>query len=368
VALVIVGSTRAPDGPVARALGWGPTAFVGRISYGLYLWHWPIFLVLDGSRTGLTGWALFAVRCAVTFAFAVASWYVVETPVRRLTFTSWRTWAWIPAGAVTAVAVLLATTTEVGATDILLPPTSVHAALARYEDGGFPPGGTRLRVLVVGDSLSLTVGFWTSPYGPRYDEVLRGRQLDGCGLVTTVPYVLHGTPTYPLAPCAQWPTIWGQDVARLRPQVVLLVVGWWECMDRLYQGRYQHLGEPAFDAYERSRLEQAVRVLTASGAHLDVATAPYFDSGRQLDGQPWDEDDPARVDRLNQLIVEVAAGHRRTVSVVPLHRWLDPDGHYAYRIDGQVMRFADGVHTTEAAGTYLAPRLLPLLAASAPSR
>jgi hypothetical protein len=156
--------------------------------------------------------------------------------------------------------------------------------------------------------------------------------------------------------------MWGSDVATLHPQVVVLVVGWWETMDRLYQGRWQHLGEPAFDAYERSQLELAVSVLGADGAQVVITTAPYFDSGEQPNGQPWDEDSPTRVNILNRLIASVAAEHPN-VTLIPLNRYLDPHGSYQYRIGGQVMRFGDGVHTTEAAGTYLAPKILPQLVA-----
>ncbi len=71
------------SGPVARVLAVRPLVWLGVISYGVYLWHWPIFLVLNGERTGLSGYALFAVRCVATLTAAVVSWWVIEQPVRR---------------------------------------------------------------------------------------------------------------------------------------------------------------------------------------------------------------------------------------------------------------------------------------------
>jgi hypothetical protein len=187
--------------------------------------------------------------------------------------------------------------------------------------------------------------------------------MSGCGLATPQPYNLHGTPTNSLAPCSTWPTLWQNDVDTLHPQVVALIIGWWDCMDRFYQGRWQHLGQPSFDAYETAQLEKAVSVLSSEGARVALMTSPYFDTGEQLDGQPWDEDMPARVNVLNRLIEQVASQHPGVVSVVPLNKYLDPDGHFTWTIDGKVMRLGDGVHTTPAAGPYLAPRILPQLAA-----
>jgi len=40
------------DGPMASFLALPPLVWVGRISYGLYLWHWPIYLVITESRAG----------------------------------------------------------------------------------------------------------------------------------------------------------------------------------------------------------------------------------------------------------------------------------------------------------------------------
>jgi hypothetical protein len=94
-----------------------------------------------------------------------------------------------------------------------------------------------------------------------------------------------------------------------------------------------------------------------------LMTAPSFDSGEQPDGQPWDEDSPAPVDRLNAIIGAVAAQHPGSVWVVPLNKCLDPNGHFTWTIGGKVVRQSDGIHTTVDGGTYLAPKILPDLAA-----
>ncbi len=166
----------------------------------------------------------------------------------------------------------------------------------------------------------------------------------------------------PFPNCATWPTWWADDVGQLHPQVVGLVIGFWEVVDRWFRGRWQHLGDPAFDAYEPAQLERAVTVLGSTGAKVALFTAPYFHTGEQPDGTPWPQDDPARVDRLNAIIGTVAARFPEEVRVLPLHAVLDPGGRFTWTIGGRVVRQQDGVHTTVAAGPLLARRLLPGLA------
>jgi peptidoglycan/LPS O-acetylase OafA/YrhL len=67
--------------PVARALAVAPMVFVGRISYGLYLWHLPILAAFGVLGAGLTPLAIPAV--AVAILAATASYYLVERPLRR---------------------------------------------------------------------------------------------------------------------------------------------------------------------------------------------------------------------------------------------------------------------------------------------
>jgi peptidoglycan/LPS O-acetylase OafA/YrhL len=72
-----------PDSwPLSRVLGIAPLAWLGRISYGLYLWHWPVYQALT-TNSGLRGWVLDLARIAVSLGLAVASFYLVERPVRR---------------------------------------------------------------------------------------------------------------------------------------------------------------------------------------------------------------------------------------------------------------------------------------------
>ncbi len=77
--------------------------WLGTISYGAYLWHYPVYIYFDSARTGLSGLSLLAVRFACTFALAAASYYLVERPVMYGTF--WRSLK----AAVPAIVLLVAT-------------------------------------------------------------------------------------------------------------------------------------------------------------------------------------------------------------------------------------------------------------------
>lgn len=75
------------DGPARWALSRRPLVALGAISYGVYLFHWPIYAVLDEQRVGGGRTPLFALRIAVTLVVATASYLLVERPVRRARWT-----------------------------------------------------------------------------------------------------------------------------------------------------------------------------------------------------------------------------------------------------------------------------------------
>ena len=81
--VVLLGAAQPGVNPMARLFETRPLVGLGLISYGVYLWHWPISLWITADNTGLDGFALFAVRSVVTLAASLASYYLVEMPIRR---------------------------------------------------------------------------------------------------------------------------------------------------------------------------------------------------------------------------------------------------------------------------------------------
>lgn len=83
VAAVLAHAVLSPSSPTARLLALAPLVALGRISYGVYLWHWPLFQFVTAARTGLSGVALLAVRLAMTLTVATVSFVLIEQPIRR---------------------------------------------------------------------------------------------------------------------------------------------------------------------------------------------------------------------------------------------------------------------------------------------
>ncbi|MEU1046651.1 acyltransferase [Streptomyces sp. NPDC005897] len=81
-ALLIACLARAPHTPVGRLLAAAPLRRLGLVSYSLYLWHWPVYLLLGEERLGFGGARRTAVLLTVSVALAWLSKVLVEDPVR----------------------------------------------------------------------------------------------------------------------------------------------------------------------------------------------------------------------------------------------------------------------------------------------
>ena len=362
VAAVIFVAITAQAAPLARALGNPVFRYVGKISYGAYLWHFPLFALLDAARVHLYGYPLLAVRVGMTLLVATASYYLVEVPIRRgrmRTLTEWKAWL-ATSGAFLAVVLVTVAAT--------LPATAGAASTVRVVGPQY--SGPPVKVAIFGDSVAWRMGFAMLASQPQdtYDVSIDNGAIVGCGVLRSSQYEEHGVDYNTAAACntstpvaSQWPALWHEDLDQFHPNVVVVLAGRWEVHNRLIGGRWEHIGEPAFDADLTQSLEQAVQVGTSTGALMVLMTSPCFDSGEQPNGQPWPEDSPARLAEYNAIVRSVAAEHPTTVQLDDFGAQLCPGGVFTTYFNGVQVRDGDGVHIapTPAAGQWVDEQVLP---------
>jgi peptidoglycan/LPS O-acetylase OafA/YrhL len=84
ITLVVIAVVAHPAARLGTLLGMGPLRWVGLRSYGIYLWHWPVYMLTRPDvDVPLSGWPLLALRLALTFGLAELSYRYVEQPIRR---------------------------------------------------------------------------------------------------------------------------------------------------------------------------------------------------------------------------------------------------------------------------------------------
>ena len=391
VAVLLAHVVLVPRGWSARVLAVAPLVLVGRISYGIYLWHWPTFIALNSDRTGRQGTDLFMVRCLVTLGVAALSYLVGRAPHPRRTTPAvahgspgsllspvWapsRLWSsrprpyarrdrrrgpwrrihsWRTGSSTGRPAPIPGHRAGTGPGPSDAAPSDGPAKAVHHH----PLAGRDPVIVVFGDSIAWTLVRYL-PSHPGLD--IRGRVLLGCGVARTGPYRYFGQ-TYPgVGPdCREWPTLWRRAIDADDPDVAFILVGRWETMDRMLEGRWTHVGDPAFDAYLRSELELAIATAGAHGARVVLATQPYNRRGEQLDGSLYPEDEPERVTAWNALLRDVAADHP-DVRVLDFGARVSPDGHFTWTAGGIQVR-SDGLHLTPSGvQDWIAPWLLPQL-------
>jgi peptidoglycan/LPS O-acetylase OafA/YrhL len=249
-------------GVLSGALAWRPIAWIGVVSYGAYLWHWPLILWLGTRET--SGSDLLVRRIAagtLTFAIAGASYYLIERPIRRRASHPART-VRIRRRRLTLAAVPLS----------LVAVACISVAATRVPD--LPP---RVPVMMlVGDSvplhLSVAIERELSDRGWRLVSSTHG----SCPVTGEAPALEDGTPIRDEAQRCTEEIVIAQDrlVDLADPDVII----WWDRWSLagfLSRGELVPSGTPRFWRLRRERLQLAADRLTSKGARLVlVATEP----------------------------------------------------------------------------------------------
>jgi peptidoglycan/LPS O-acetylase OafA/YrhL len=375
LAVVAVLFAAVRPGPIRAITSFEPLRRLGLISYGVYLFHWPIFLWLNPARTGLDGWGLFGLRVTVTLVVSIASFVLVERPIRRGVVLRGRAGLAVApvaavallAGAVLAPAPAPSPLQQGAFGDVVDPFAGLdHDIETRIEEAAASEG-TIPKISVFGDSTAI---------GPFYGlldvdsttgrlVVVPGHMRLGCGLVRASTLRSHGS-LYPLSEeCASWPENWAAALESSEPDIAVVLFGPWDVSDHLLPDdtEWTAVGDPRYDEFARAEIRAALELLTNRVELVVWLTSPPIDQGRnQVPRGPIDPaSDPARIIRWNELVAEAVAEHPPEQAVmVDLRGWFDtlPDGPF-----DPVLR-PDGVHIADeqapVVGRWLAEELLEL--------
>lgn len=368
--------------PVEQALSKPPLTALGRISYGVYVYHWPIFLWLSPERTGLGDGALedvalFGLRFAATLAVAVPSYRLLEQPVRHhgLRLGTPRG-PLVAAGAAAAVATFAIVPAQVidrqplidfeaaeslqeelleEAGGTTLPPPAEEdlppPAPGEYADGVGPPP----RVAVFGDSTALLfvpgLATWATTTGGL--DMSGGFTQLGCGLGRGGERRWLDAGVEPVAGMCAFDTAWLEPLASARPDIAVVELGIWDLLARRLPGddEWRRLGDPVYDEYLRSEMRAATELLLGTADRVVWVLQPVpVSRTREPDDAIFDE-----LPRWNEMIVEELGDHPQ-VGFVDLADWFEDTGELE-----SVRLRPDGTHFTQVTSVEVAAWLAPAI-------
>jgi peptidoglycan/LPS O-acetylase OafA/YrhL len=330
-----------------RMMSWTPLVEMGKRSYGLYLWSWPISVIV-GATTGSVSRFVWAM--ALTVVIAEASYRYLETPVRRGAIGRW--WQhrstvvyWPAAGGVALVGVLVVFYANVeqfnrfeGGDDAVFDlEVAVDDPAASLADGSLPTGSvtadgslpaevtgpavpatsappvasaTSARLAIVGDSQANALAI-NLPDGIEgvFPDVVNG-SVDGCSVYDSGSVRSSVSFGNNFSICQGWQEEWADAAAG--NDVALVVVGAWDVFDIDDGGTLYGFASPDGDALFVRNLTSGIDAMLAEGANvalLEVACMrPQDVEGAGVRALPERGDD-VRIAHVNGLLRDVAASY-----------------------------------------------------------
>jgi peptidoglycan/LPS O-acetylase OafA/YrhL len=376
-AALIAAVELAPSGRLARTFSVPVAVGLGRISYGVYLWHWPVTVAVQVTpeRGEIATQAL---RTALTLGAALASFLLVERPLLRGRWLGRSPRRVLAVAGVTLVAVAgaaLPATALPGGIAAQLATSSDHPCpgervdllnACQRPDAVARAGTPHPRLVLLGDStaraLAPGLDAWATQTATSWVQAAWQR-CTPTGL-TVVPNDLTA-PDQPSTVCAQQArTVISQTLQQYQPALVLVSEFWSHHQPLLVDGQLLRPGTPEHTAALREQYLQLVDEVAATGGRvvfvelppggdsLGSVLAPDRPAGSARPPVPGNDLVPA----WNALLRDVAASRPRDASVISVTDLVCPGGCPAL-LDGVLVR-TDGVHYSTTFSQQLVPILL----------
>ena len=386
---VIAGLYAAPSGPAARLLALPVPRFLGQISYGTYLWHWPVILVV-AQLFDVGSLVLVALAAPVATGLAALSYEIFERPVRKAPALDRFRWPVVGAGlGVSVIAAIFVIPPLLQATvrpvvgnpepadlsalaeqaawleEPVPPDLDLVAALDDVPEAGEPcttddleacvrVTGSGERVLLVGDSQSAMFVTAFESLAREHDFTLLTNVVRGCGWQAgLVPRCADELTTFyrDVLPQLDVDTVVAVSLSRGEP---------------VWQERLADPGRPAGETLPQLHVrtaQETADLVHAAGARLVTVKALLGTNGYRRNG-PDPLDCLARADRLGDCAVvtplekpftdgildTLAASSPDDTAAVDLNPVLCPDAPICRPVIGDTVVWKDPDHVT---GTFL---------------
>ena len=370
--MLIVGIRQSPASVTARLIAARPLAHLGRVSYGLYLWHWPVFIATDALWPTGNGVQLVITKLSACYVVAAMSFICVERPMRRrCSAHPAAAVALVIAGLVLVAVVLLVVNAEssreedgrIAAVPTMTSPVvddenerSDNSQVAQTADPTAEPAvgvsttsttvassttipTKNLSLLILGDSIWLELAAWNKERLLMSGWSVSADTRVGCGTLSDDSRDW----------CDGRLDSWVESVQSDDPSVVLIGLSHWDSYDVEINGEKIAYGTKRYEKVLRESWNENVAVAQANGASVVIAGVPCFN----LDDDPTGFDLDTRVSAertaaLNQ------AGQAFVESLGGEVKWIDmreltcPGGTYEPTIDGLELH-RDGIHYSDEA-------------------
>ena len=339
-------------GLVHRICVLRPLRFLGRVSFSLYVLHWPIFLLLDEFLDELSNWVLFLVKASSTVLFSLVSYLHIE---RRAQFRSARGLISISFSGAILVAACGAMLAQ---RDVAVQTRSFEEQeeLLEQERWRLSSGDDRIRIVSFGDSTAFgTVGGVAKVLTSRGVVAAGGGDVElGCGLNRVVRTRRAGTIRVVPLRC-DWSRRATALVNQTMPDLVLVSYGPWEMEDQQINenSSFEHLGDASFDDFVRGEITELIELLVERGTKviwIDVPSAGKEFFKKSITDLDFSQYERRRI-RFNQILYGVATNFRGSLGVVRLSSWLDNQR------DDEILR-PDGVHFSDSGSFIVAKEWL----------
>ncbi|MFG1923444.1 acyltransferase family protein [Cryptosporangium sp. NPDC048952] len=392
-ATVLVGAV-ASAGAVGRVFGAGPLPWVGRRSYSLYLWHWPVFCWLESYGVGA--------KLGLTVVLALLSYHLVEVPLRarrgaprrapagaaggRLAGVAGGRPAGVAGGRPAGVAAgrrargVLIVVAAAGVAIAVVVGATMRAAPSLVDEPARPGAKPRLlaaatspvaiRLATAGDSVAKSLAPGLREVADAQGWGYADSAVSSCSVAGLLMVEADGSPYRAGRRCPDVvPPMQRALVRNFDPTLILVHSRWENQTVRRADGVVVRPGTAEHVAYVRGQLATALGRLTAGRAHVVlIEPIPAAESlcrrlGNSLAACRGQLRDP-QAERYNALRRSVAAAFPGRVTVISVSDLLCPDEICTDDVHGRHPR-PDGLHFSPTGANWFAPLLLHRAIASA---